>query len=97
MEKQLTFMQALLIGVALLIFSFWLFFFLWDLILTEILDIFGFFIIIFLMISIVLAAAPSAVDVLNIPYAFKKDPKYSCYQILLLVLSLTSCWFILFV
>ncbi len=94
MEKQLTFLQALLIGVAPLIFSFWLFFSLWDLILTEILDVFGIFIIIFLMISIVLAAAPSAVDILNIPYAFRKDPKYSCYQILLLVLSIISIWFI---
>ena len=94
MEKGLTFLQALLISLAPLILSFWLFFFLWDLILTDIFDIFGVIIIIFLMVSIVLAAAPSAADILCVPYAFQKNPKYSCYQILLLVLSILTYWFI---
>ena len=92
MEKKLTFLQAFLIGFAPLIFSFWLFFFLLDLLFTAELDAYIAIILIFIMVSIVLAAAPSASDILNIPGAFQEDPKYSCYQILLLILSIISVW-----
>ena len=92
MEKKLTFLQAFLIGFAPLIFSFWLFFFLLDLFFTADLDAYIAIILIFIMVSIVLAAAPSAADILNIPGAFQEDPKYSCYQIFLLILSIISVW-----
>ncbi len=91
-EKKLTFLQAFLIGFAPLIFSFWLFFFLLDLIFTAELDAYIAIILIFIMVSIVLAAAPSSADILNIPGAFQEDPKYSYYQIFLLLLSIFSVW-----
>ena len=96
-NSELTFLQALLIGLAPLMVSFWIFFFLLDLIFTvpEISTI-VFFLILILMISIVLAAAPSAVDVLNIPSAFKQNPSYSLYQLGLLLLSILSVWLLSF-
>ena len=93
-EKKLTFLQALLIGLAPLLFSFWLFFFLWNLILTTIVDAAIFFLVIFVMISIFLSAAPSAADLICIPRAFQDDPKYSAYQTLLLVVSIILVWFV---
>ena len=91
-DKKLTFLQALFIGFAPLIFSFWLFFFLLELILTAVLEAYIVIIFMFIMVSIVLAASPSAADILNIPKAFQDNAKYSCYQILLLIISITSVW-----
>ncbi len=93
-EKKLTFLQAVLIGFAPLIFSFWIFLFLLDFLITAELETYIAILILFIMISIVLAAAPSAVDILNIPAAFQNNPKYSCYQIFLLLISIISVWFL---
>ncbi len=94
-QKRLTFLQALLISLAPLIFSFWLFFSLWELLLTTSLNLFLFFLVIFVMVSIVLAASPSAADLFCIPAAFKEDPRYSMYQIFLLILSIITVWSII--
>ena len=94
-DKRLTFLQALLIGLAPLILSFWLFFYLWDLLLTVNLELYLFFFIIFVMFSIVLAASPSATDLLCIPSAFQENPMYSLYQIFLLILSIITVWYII--
>jgi len=91
-DKKLTFLQALLIGLAPLMISFWLFFFLWNLLLTSIGDIVVFFLVIFVMVSIVLSAAPSAADLACIPRAFQEDPRYSAYQIFLLIASIALVW-----
>ncbi len=93
-RRRLTFLQALLIGLAPLIFSFWLFFFLLEQILNPELDIMLFFLFLFIMVSIVLAAAPSFADLTSIPRAFKNDPNYSLYQIFLLVISIITVWMI---
>lgn len=87
-EKRLSFLQALLIGLAPLYISFWLFFYLWDIILNPDIEIWLFFAYLLIMISIALAAAPSIADVVTIPKAFKNDIRYSMYQIFLLTLSL---------
>ena len=91
-EKKLNFLQAFFIGFAPLIFSFWLFFYLLDLLFTAELDAYIAILLLFVMVSIVLAAAPSAADILNIPKAFQENTKYSCYQIFLLVISIISVW-----
>ena len=91
-DKKLTFLQAFFIGFAPLIFSFWLFFFLLDLLFTAELDAYIAIILIFIMVSIVLATAPSAADIINIPKVFREDPKYSYYQIFLLSISIISVW-----
>ncbi len=92
-KKEITFLQALLIGLAPLMFSFWIFFFILDYLfsVSEIEPLY-FFLLVFLMISIVLAAAPSAKDLLNIPASFQNNPSYSLYQVGLLILSISSVW-----
>ncbi len=91
-KKSLTFLQALLIGLAPLLISFWIFFLLLDLLFTTDLHVALFFLFVFVMISIVLAAAPSSADLLTIPSAFQEDPKHSLYQIFLLFLSIITVW-----
>jgi hypothetical protein len=90
--NRLTFLQALLISLAPLMFSFWLFFYLWDLIFNPELNMMLFFLYLFVMISIVLAAAPSFADLISIPKAIQQDPHYSLYQAILLSLSIIAVW-----
>ena len=94
-KRRLTFLQALLIGLAPLIFSFWLFFLLWEQILNPQLDIMLFFLYLFIMISTVLAAAPSFEDLTSIPQALKNDPHYSIYQIFLSTVSIITVWIVI--
>lgn len=89
-KKSLTFLQALLISLSPLLISFWIFFFLLDLMLTANVDVVLFFLFFFIMVSIVLAAAPSSADLLTIPSAFQEDPRHSLYQIFLLFLSIIT-------
>lgn len=94
-RTKLTFLQALLIALAPLFFMFWLFFFLWDQILNPQLNLILFFTYIFIMVSIVIACAPSIPDIACISQAFKDDPRYSLYQILLVILSLGGVWILI--
>jgi hypothetical protein len=91
---RLTFLQAFLIGFAPIYISFWLFFFLWGQLTNPALDVLIFYIYIFIMISLVLSAAPSFADVLAIFGAFNFDWRYSLYQIGLTVLSITTVWLV---
>lgn len=91
--SQLSFLQAVLIGFAPIYISFWLFFFLWDQIKNPNIDVTLFFVYLFLMVSLALSAAPSLADFVAIPKAFRNDPSYSFYQMLLLFLSAISVWF----
>jgi hypothetical protein len=92
---KLTFLQALLIGLAPLYISFWLFFFLWEQIQNPTLDVVVFYVYLFVMISLVLSAAPSFADVVNIFGAFYFDWRYSLYQICLLLLSIGTVWLVI--
>ncbi len=89
---RLTFLQALLIGFAPIYISFWLFFFLWRQLKNPNLDVLTFYIYIFVMISLVLSAAPSFADLLAILGAFQFDWRYSSYQTGLTLLSITTVW-----
>ena len=88
-----TFLQSMFISLAPLIFSTWLFF--WSLSFVFTADqihpliriIAGFF-----CVSLFLGATPSKPDFQIIGYWFKKDPKYSLYQLGLLVLSGFFVW-----
>ena len=91
---KLTFLQALLIGLAPLYISFWLFFFLWEQIKNPSLDVVVFYIYLFVMVSLVLSAAPSFADVLAVFGAFHFDWRYSLYQIGLVLLSVGTVWLI---
>lgn len=91
---KLSFLQALLIGFAPIYISFWLFFFLWGQLKNPGLDVLMFYIYIFIMISLVLSAAPSFADVLAIFGAFNFDWRYSLYQSGLTLLSITTVWFV---
>ena len=87
-EKRLTFLQALLIGIAPLVLSFWLFFYLWDLLFIASIDLLLKVIYLCIMISIILYSAPSFADLACIPKAFSDDSRYSFYQIIVLTLSI---------
>jgi len=86
-EHRISFLQAVLIGLAPLYLSFWLFFFLLEILVYSQVDVVVFFICIFVMISISLSAAPSFADFLMIPKAFLNNFNHSIYQVLLIVLS----------
>ena len=90
---KLTFLQALLIGFAPLYLSFWLFFFLWELLKNPSLEVVIFYLYIFIMVSLVLSAAPSFADLFTIFGSFQFDWRYSLYQIFLLLISICTVWF----
>jgi len=87
-------LQALLIGFAPLYLSFWFFFFLWEQLKNPSLEVVIFYLYIFIMVSLVLSAAPSLADLFAIFGSFQFDWRYSLYQIGLLLLSIGTVWFI---
>ncbi len=91
--NKLTFLQALLIGFAPLYISFWLFFFLWEQLKNPSLEVVIFYLYIFIMVSLVLSAAPSLADLVAIFGSFQFDLRYSLYQICLLLISICTVWF----
>ena len=84
---RISFLQAFLIGFAPLYLSFWLFFFLLEMLVYSQVNAVVFILSILIMISISLSAAPSFADLSEIPKAFFNNFNHSMYQILLLVLS----------
>jgi len=92
-SNKLTFLQALLIGFAPLYLSFWLFFCLWEQLKNPSLEVVIFYLCIFIMVSLVLSAAPSLADLFAIIGSFQFDWRYSLYQISLLLLSIWTVWF----
>ncbi|MHA2283695.1 MAG: hypothetical protein ACXAC5_22870 [Promethearchaeota archaeon] len=86
-EHRISFLQAVLIGLAPLYLSFWLFFFLLNILVYSPVEPVVFIICIFVMISISLSAAPSFADFLMIPKVFLNDFNHSMYQVLLIALS----------
>lgn len=93
-ENKMTFLQALLVGLAPLLFSFWICFLLLDFVVHP-RDELSFFLSFFIILSIMFSAAPSSTDLINIPNSFINNPKYSAYQIVLLILSIFIVWIIL--
>ncbi|MFW9894382.1 MAG: hypothetical protein ACFFD7_01095 [Candidatus Thorarchaeota archaeon] len=94
-EHRLSFLQAVLIGFAPLYLSFWLFFFLLEVLLYTQVTVVILFLCIFLMISISFSAAPSFADFLIIPRVFLNDYSHSLYQIFLIVVSFLLTFFVL--
>ncbi len=86
-EHRISFLQAVLIGLAPLYILFWLFFILLEILLYSQVEPVVFFVFIFIMISISLSAAPSFADFLIIPRTFLNNFNHSMYQILLIGLS----------
>ena len=95
-DTRISFLQALLVGFAPLYISFWVFFFLLDqLCNTQVIPL-VFVLYIFIMVSISLSAAPSFADLRLIPTAFQNDISHSLYQIMLIILSISATWLVLF-
>ncbi|MFX1364519.1 MAG: hypothetical protein ACFFCE_19445 [Promethearchaeota archaeon] len=91
-----TFMQALLTGLAPLVFSTWfIFFFLYGVVLNTLIHIIFRIIAIFIIISLFTTAAPSAGDLQYITSAFRENPSHSFYQVLLVSISICILWVIL--
>ncbi|KKN20418.1 hypothetical protein LCGC14_0935750 [marine sediment metagenome] len=84
---RISFLQAILIGLAPLLISFWIFFSLLEMLTTIRVDAVIFTVSVLIMISISLTAAPSFADLSIIPKAFLNDFNYSMYQVFLLLIS----------
>ena len=87
-----TFLQAALISLAPVIFSTWLFFWSLSVAFTSGLNPFVRIVALILSGLLFLGATPSKQDFWIIGYWFKKNPKYSLYQIFLLLLSMFFVW-----
>ncbi len=91
---RLCFLQALVVGLAPLFISFWIFFLLlhefYNPNTTEILAA----LYIFIMISLFLGSAPSKGDWSQIGSAFAYDIEYTLYQLFLVAISVISVWYI---
>ncbi len=90
-----TFLQAMFICLAPLIFATWLFFWSLSIVFTAHLNPFIRIIAGFFCVSLFLGATPSKPDFRIIGHWFKKNPKYSLYQLTLLVLSGFFMWAVL--
>ncbi|MHA1987821.1 MAG: hypothetical protein ACW98D_14390 [Promethearchaeota archaeon] len=86
--QRISFLQAVLIGLAPLYLSFWLFFSLLEILLYSFVEPIVFAFSIFIMTSIALSAAPSFADFSMIAKVFLNNFNHSIYQILLIILSL---------
>lgn len=91
-----SFLQSIVIAFAPLYISTWLIFLLvFGVIFTPMNNVVLKVISVFLVLSLLLTAAPSAQDIRMIGYAFQKDPQNSWYQILLILVSILILWAIL--
>jgi len=93
-DPRISFLQALVVGLAPLFVSFWFFFFLYrELSNPHTTDLIA-ILYIFLMISLILGSAPSKGDLYQIASAFTYDLGYTFYQIFLLTSSISTVWII---
>ena len=93
-DPRISFLQALVVGLAPLFISFWIFFFLlhefYNPNTTEILAA----LYIFVMVSLFLGSAPSKGDWSQIASAFTYDIEYTLYQLFLVAISVFFVWYI---
>jgi hypothetical protein len=88
-----SFLQSFVIALAPLYLSTWLIFWLWfGVIFTPFYDPLIKTISVFILLSLLLTAAPSFGDLLMIRNSFKQDPKHSWYQVLLISFSILILW-----
>lgn len=92
-SKNITFLQGFIIASAPLYLSTWLIFFFWYIVLlNSTIHIIGRILAFFIIISLLLTAAPSTGDLQFISSAFRKNPSHSWYQILLISMSICILW-----
>jgi hypothetical protein len=87
-NQHMSFLQALLVGLAPMYILFWLFFYLLDQFFNADLPYMLWLLYGFFMVSIILAAAPSFADLVVIFNSFTFDLRHSVYQVFLLLLSI---------
>jgi len=95
--KERTFMKSVVISLAPLLVSTWLFIFSLDSAFNESLPDLLRLICGFLCFSLILGASPSSQDFNNIGFYFNKDIQYSFYQIFLLCLSFITIMIIVII
>jgi hypothetical protein len=94
-DQHTSFLQALLVGLAPMYIMFWIFFLLLDQFLNADLPYVQWLLYGALMISIVLAAAPSLADLVAIFSSFTFDLRHSLYQVFLLLLSIGTAMLVI--
>ena len=93
-DPRISFLQALVAGLAPLFISFWIFFFLLHEFYNPNTTELHAALYIFLMISLILGSAPSKGDLSQIASAFTYDIEYTLYQLFLVAISVFSVWYI---
>jgi len=93
--ERITFLQALMVGLAPLFISTWLIFWSLTVAFTPNIDSLLFIIILLFATSLLIGAAPSSGDLRAIKYGFQRDPTYSFYQVCLVIFSSLIIWGIL--
>jgi hypothetical protein len=91
----LSFLQNFMISIAPLVISSWLFFWSLGILLYEDIDMLTYFFHLFFCISLLIGATPSYQDFRSAWDVFKLDPRYSLYQIFLLVVAGFLVWYLL--
>jgi len=93
-DKKMSFMQDFMVTFAPLYISTWLFFWSLSIVLTPSFDDFIRVLAGFFCASLLMGAAPSHQDFVSMTTSFNSDPRYSMYQIFLVLSSGLSVWLI---
>ena len=93
-DKKMSFMQNFMVTFAPVYISTWLFFWSLAIVLTPSFDDFIRVLAGLFCASLLMGAAPSHQDFVTMVASFKSDPRYSMYQIFLVLLSGLSVWLI---
>ena len=94
-DPTISFLQALVVGLAPLFVSFWLFFFLYRELSKPYTSDPMAILYVFLMVSLILGSAPSKGDLYQIGSAFTYDIGYTFKQIFIVVISILVIWIVI--
>jgi hypothetical protein len=94
-DPRISFLQALVVGLAPLFVSFWFFFFLYRELSNPNTTDWMAILYVFLMVSLILGSAPSKGDLYQIGSAFTYDIGYTFKQIFLVAISILSVWILI--
>ena len=92
-DSQMTFLQALFGSIAPLVVCTFLFMFCLDIIFKMVVPEYLTILAIIFAGSLLIGSSPSVTDLKNIGDGFRKDPHYSWYQLVLIILSLITVQF----
>lgn len=91
--ERISFLQALIIGLAPLFISTWLILLCFDVFSIKGLEIYIYIIAGFMIVSLLIGGAPSPADMRQCYYGFVRSPAYSLYQVILISVAILTVIF----